>query len=54
MSVIYKLSMYVSEFMLLLFRVDTPTEKRVRKWEISLEDLVVDPLGKSNNRQYLK
>ena len=40
--------------MLLFFRVDTPTEKRVRKWEISLEDLVVDPLGKSNNRQYLK
>ena len=40
--------------MLLFSRVDTPTEKRVRKWEISLEDLVVDPLGKSNNRQYLK
>ena len=28
------------------FRVDVPTEKRVRKWAISLEDLILDPLGK--------
>ena len=26
--------------------VDQPTEKRVRKWAISLEDLVDDPQGK--------
>jgi hypothetical protein len=25
--------------------VDVPTEKRVRKWAISLEDLISDPLG---------
>ena len=28
-----------------LYSVDTPTEKRVRKWELSLEDLALDPLG---------
>ena len=57
MIIVFKKS-YVSKliptFLSPFFRVDTPTEKRVRKWEISLEDLVVDPLGKSNNRQYLK
>jgi hypothetical protein len=26
-------------------RVEVPTEKRVRKWAISLEDLITDPLG---------
>ena len=30
---------------LFFYRVDTPTEKRVRKWELSLEDLALDPLG---------
>jgi len=34
--------------------VDTPTEKRVRKWEISLEDLVVDPLGVKELMEYMK
>ena len=27
-------------------RVENPTENRVRKWKISLEDLVTDPQGK--------
>lgn len=27
------------------FSAECPTEKRVRKWSISLEDLAIDPLG---------
>lgn len=34
--------------------VDTPTEKRVRKWSISLEDLVVDSLGVKELMEYMK
>jgi len=34
--------------------VDTPTEKRVRKWELSLEDLVLDPLGVKELMEYMK
>lgn len=34
--------------------VDTPTEKRVRKWELSLEDLVQDPLGVKELMEYMK
>ena len=30
--------------------VDQPTEKRVRKWAISLEDLVDDPQGKKKKK----
>ena len=26
--------------------VDAPTEKRVKRWAISIEDLIVDPTGK--------
>lgn len=29
------------------YRVEVPTEKRVRKWAISLEELMSDPTGKS-------
>ena len=28
------------------FSVELPTEKRVRRWGISLENLMTDPLGK--------
>ena len=28
------------------YRADLPTDKRVRKWGISLEDLITDQLGK--------
>lgn len=34
--------------------VETPTEKRVRKWEISLDDLVIDPLGVKELMEYMK
>jgi len=34
--------------------VDTPTEKRVRKWELSLEDLALDPLGIKELMEYMK
>ena len=27
------------------YRVELPTEKRVRKWGISLDNLMTDPLG---------
>jgi len=27
------------------FRVEIPTERRVKKWGISMEDLVFDPTG---------
>ena len=35
----------IRDFLFFLYSVDTPTEKRVRKWELSLEDLALDPLG---------
>merc|ERR1711935_400842 len=34
--------------------VDTPTEERVRKWELSLEDLALDPLGIKELMEYMK
>ena len=39
---------------LIIIRVDQPTEKRVRKWAISLEDLVTDSLGLQEFLTYLK
>merc|ERR1719410_681701 len=33
---------------------DNPTEKRVRKWAISLEDIVMDPLGIQELLAYMK
>jgi len=33
---------------------DVPTEKRVRKWAISLEDIVMDPLGIQELLAYMK
>merc|ERR1719225_1784588 len=33
---------------------DNPTEKRVRKWAISLEDIVMDPLGIQELLTYMK
>jgi len=41
-----RVGLYFSSAHLFFFnRVDVPTEKRVRKWAISLEDLITDPLG---------
>jgi len=34
--------------------VEVPTEKRVRKWAISLEDLITDPLGLQELLAYMK
>jgi len=33
---------------------DVPTEKRVRRWAISLEDIILDPLGVQELLQYMK
>jgi regulator of G-protein signaling len=33
---------------------DVPTEKRVRRWAISLEDIIMDPLGVQELLQYMK
>jgi hypothetical protein len=32
-------------FILLFFSPEVPTKKRVERWAISLEDVVIDPLG---------
>ena len=32
------------------YRVELPTEKRVRKWGISLDNLMTDPLGNDFKR----
>lgn len=34
--------------------VDTPTEKRVRRWAISIEEIVSDPTGLQEFTAYLK
>ena len=34
--------------------VDCPSERRVRRWSISLEDLIVDPLGVQELMAYMK
>jgi len=33
---------------------DNPTEKRVRKWAVSLEDIIMDPLGIQELLAYMK
>ena len=37
-----------------MFRPDLPTEKRVRKWAISLEDIIMDPFGVQELLAYMK
>ena len=39
--------------LLICSSVDQPTEKRVRKWAISLEDLVDDPQGTETREKTL-
>jgi hypothetical protein len=34
------------EFNTNFFRVEIPTEKRVKRWAIAMEELVLDPTGK--------
>jgi hypothetical protein len=34
------------EFNVIFFRVEIPTEKRVKRWAIAMEELVSDPTGK--------
>lgn len=36
------------------FSVDTPTEKRVRRWALSMEELVSDPTGLQEFTAYLR
>lgn len=35
-------------------RVETPTEKRVRRWALSMEELVSDPTGLQEFTNYLR
>ncbi len=39
------LGMRAHLFILLFFSPEVPTKKRVERWAISLEDVVIDPLG---------
>lgn len=36
------------------YRVDVPTEKRVRRWALSMEELVSDPTGLQEFTNYLR
>ena len=47
-------ALYICIILSFFCSVDTPTEKRVRKWELSLEDLVLDPLGVKELMEYMK
>jgi Regulator of G protein signaling domain. len=35
-------------------RVEVPTEKRVRRWALSIEDLIKDPTGLAEFTSYLR
>lgn len=35
------------------FRVEIPTEKRVKRWALSMEELMSDPRGKICYRLYI-
>lgn len=37
-----------------LFRVEAPTEKRVKRWGLTIEELVADPTGLQEFTAYLR
>lgn len=41
-------------FLFVLFRCDTPTERRLKRWTLSIEELLSDPRGFQEFERYLR
>ena len=45
MCVVSQNTTYPFQFIRYYFRVEVPTEKRVKRWALSMEELMSDPTG---------